>query len=136
MYWKFLSAWCCTSCKKNSFSFFFFQKLKYALVIKIRVIIMHFFRIRAVEPFYIGRNTFSEICFETIHSHIQKCFQLTLVPAACIWIGKVYQSHTSLPHIQLPNSSIVFHQKIALFHGFSKQRRLLCNIGIDPNTDF
>lgn len=43
-----MSAWCCTSCKKNSFafSFFFFQKLKYALVIKIRVIIMHFFRIR------------------------------------------------------------------------------------------
>ena len=119
------------------FLLFFFQKLKYALVIKIRVIIMHFSGSEPSNHFTLVGTRSPKSVLKQSTPHIQKCFQLTLVPACMHLIGKSLPVPYQLPHIPLPNSSIVFHQKIAPFSMASPNRGdFLCNIGIDPNTDF
>ena len=50
---------------------FTLQKLKDTPVIKESIIIMHFYRIRAVKIYDIfHRNSFAKICFKAVHTHI------------------------------------------------------------------
>ena len=98
---------------------------------------MHLHRIRAVVISNIlYRNPLSEVRFKAVCPHIQKHFQLRLVPGRSARIGEIHQPHASLPHIRLPHVSILFFYQISQSPPLFKQGRFLCDIGIDPHTDF
>ena len=98
---------------------------------------MHFHRIRTVKisnVFY--WNSLTKICLKTVYSTIKQHFQFTLIPCTCIRICKIYQCHSRLPQIRLPYTSVCTFYQISVFFSFCKQNRILCNIWIDPYTDF
>ena len=124
--------------KQYGFSFapLSFQKFKYGLIIKIGIIVMHFHRIRMIEVFNIlYRDPLSEICLEAVHSHVQKSFQLLLIPGRRIRIGKIHQSHARLPQIRLPDTAVFFLYQISFLHTFFKEHGFLSDIRIDPDAD-
>ena len=98
---------------------------------------MHLHRIGTVMVSdVLCRNPFPKIRLKAVHSHIEKFFQFFLVPLAGHRICKVHQRHSRLPHIPLPHIPVFPPDQISLIHSLLKQTGFLCNIGIDPDTDF
>ena len=96
---------------------------------------MHFLRIRTIIVDSICRDSLAEVCLEAVNAHIQQDFQLILEPLVCGRIGKIYDSHTGLPHIPLPYFSVRTLDEVAFLHTFLEQNGFLANVGIDPHTD-
>ena len=67
---------------------------------------MHFFRIFLVIVNAIGWNSLTKICLETIHTHINQCFEFLLIPFLCLRVGKVDDCHARLPHVPLPYRTV------------------------------
>ena len=96
---------------------------------------MHFFRIFLVIVNAIGWNSLTKICLETIHTHINQCFEFLLIPFLCLRVGKVDDCHARLPHVPLPYRTVRTLQEISAFHALVKHHGFLCNIRINPYTD-
>ena len=137
VYREFLTADSCGTCEQNSLSFasLALQKIEYSFVVKIGVIVVHFFRIRAVCIDTVGRDSLTKICLETVNTHVEKDFQFVLEPLAGFRICEVNQSHSRLPHIPLPYVTVRSFDKVSVCFSFCKKCRFLCNIWIDPYAD-
>ena len=136
---ELLSACCRTSCEKNcfSFAFYFFQQVKYCLIVKEGIVVVHGNRVRTVVIFYIDRDSFTEVCLKAVNAHIKQSFQLILIPFHCIRICKVNQTHSRLPVIDLFYApSICALYQISILHTFFEEACSLCDIRIDPYADF
>src|SRR5699024_694957 len=84
---ELLSSYCSGTGKKHCFSLspLSFQKLKYCLIIKVCIVIVHFHWIRMVKVFNIlHRYPLTEVCLKAVHTHIQKSLQLFLIPGHCV----------------------------------------------------
>ena len=75
MYRELLTADCCGTREKYCFAFatLLFQYIIYSLIIQVSVVIVHLFCIGMVKIFdSVHRNSFTEVRFEAVHTHIQK----------------------------------------------------------------
>ena len=135
---ELLSARTGASGKENGISFAscFLQEVKYALVIKVGIVVVHASLVTSVKPFHIHGNSLAEVGLEAVNSHIQQSLQLVGIPFAGCGIGKIHQAHSGLPVIGLPYPSAVGSlYQIAVLRAFLKERGSLGNIRIDPDTD-
>ena len=100
---------------------------------------------RIDDPFALGRSpvkgiapdgdAFTEVGFEAIDTHSDEVLELTLIPGFGDGIRKVDERHSRLPTIPLPDVARAGVDKVIVIHALSEQRRLLCDIRIDPHTD-
>ena len=117
------------------FSSFPDKQVKNAFVVKMRVIIMHLHRVRAVIPDHVRGNSLAEIRLEAVHSHVKQGLQFRLIPGAGIRVREIHQGHSGLPQIPLPDFPAVFLQEVARLHPLAEERRFLRDIGVDPDAD-
>ena len=113
-----------------------FQQFIDAFIVQVGIIVVHFLRVGAVViDDVFGRNPFAEIRLETVHAHIQQCFQFILEPAAGFRIGEIHDSHAGLPHIPLPYLAVGTPDEVPFFGSFVKEGGFLCNVGVNPYAD-
>ena len=96
---------------------------------------MHTERIAAVVVNNIGRDSLTEVGLEAIDALVKQAAQLGLIPLPCARVREVHDTHAGLPQIPLPNVAVRLFEEVAELLRFLKQRRLLADIGVDPNAD-
>ncbi len=134
---KFLTADRCGAGKEDclSLSELSLEQLVDALVIQIRVVVVHFFRVGAVVIDDIGRDPLTEVRLEAVHAHVEQDLKLVLEPFPCGRVREIHDRHAGLPHIPLPHLTVGASDKVTFFHAFPEKRGFLPDVGVDPHAD-
>ena len=105
---ELLSACRCTSCKQTCIvlTLAFFQQFKYALIVKVSIIVVHTQRIAAVVIDDIGRDSFAEVGLKGFDALLYQRTQFILEPTVRIRIREIHDTHTRLPFIPLPDITV------------------------------
>ena len=137
VYRELLSADRGASCKEACLvlALVLFKHFPNALIVKVGVIVVHTERIAAVVVDNIGRDSLTEVGLEAIDALVEQVAQLGLIPLPCTRVREVHDTHAGLPQIPLPNVAVRLFEEVAKLLRFLKQRRLLADIGVDPNAD-
>ena len=97
---------------------------------------MHLFRVGAVVIDHaLRRYSLAEIRLKAVNAHIQQHLQLILEPLVSRRIREIYDRHAGLPHIPLPYLTVCPSDEIALLHALVKDRGLLSDVAVNPDTD-
>ena len=111
------------------------KQVENALVVEIRVVVVHADRVAAVVVDDVDRDSFAEVGLEAVDALVEQLSELRLVPLAGVRVREVDKAHAGLPQVALPDVAVRLLQQVAEVLRFLEQRGLLADIRVDPHTD-